>query len=72
MTTRLNVDETRTSFDGIRGQIKKLESSIMAVYKNGSGPLGTPEDIEKIVTSAVESLQEGRSEIERLICWYDS
>jgi len=58
MTTRLDVEETRTSFDQIRGQIKKLEGSIMAVFKNGSGPLGTPEDIEKIVTSAVDSLQE--------------
>ena len=58
MTTRLDVEETRTSFDQIRGQIKKLEGSIMAVFKNGSGPLGTSEDIEKIVTSAVDSLQE--------------
>ena len=72
MTTRLDTTETKVAFDQVRGQIKKLEGSIMAVYKNGSGPLGTPEDIEKIVTSAVESLQVARSEIERLICWYDS
>ena len=72
MTTRLNVDETRAAFDGIRGQIKKLEGSIMAIYRSGAGPLGTHEEIGKVCAMAVEALEIGRSHMETMICWYDS
>jgi len=68
---RLTTDETRTSFDGIRNQIKDLEASIMAVYKNGSSPLGVSIEIGIAVTNAVETLKQAREQIEKLVCYFD-
>ena len=69
--SQLTVDETKVAFDGIRKQIKDIEASIMAIYKNGSSPLGVSVEIGIGVTSTVETLQRARGQIENLICWFD-
>lgn len=68
MSTRLNVDETRTSLDHIVKQIKDLEGFVESIYRNGTGPFGT----SSVCYSATESLYDARSKIEGLICRYDS
>ena len=72
MDARLSVDETRISFEGIRKQIKDIEASIMAVYHNGSGPLATDKEIGVSCALSVESLKTARSQIEKIVCGYDS
>ena len=69
--SRLSVDETRTSFDGIRKQIKNLEVSVMAVYKSGSGPLDNHE-ISKMINTTGDLLEQARGRLEALICLFDS
>ena len=68
---KLNVPETRAAWDGLRDQIKRLEGSVMAIYKSGAGPLGTHEEIGKVCTSVVEALEQARSQLETMIIWYD-
>ena len=58
--TKLGVDETKVAFDQIRKQIKDIEASMMAVYKNGSSPLGVSVEIGIGVTSTIETLQQAR------------
>ena len=69
--TQLDVDETKVAFDQIRKQIKDIEASMMAVYKNGSSPLGVSVEIGIGVTSTIETLQQARGQVESLICWFD-
>lgn len=69
--TTLDVDETKVAFDQIRKQIKDIEASMLAVYKNGSSPLGISVEISIGVTSTVETLKQARGQIESLICWFD-
>lgn len=69
--SRLSVDETRTSFDGIRKQIKDLEVSVVAVYRSGSGPLDNQE-ISKMINTTGDLLEQARGRLEALICLFDS
>lgn len=69
---KLSVPETRAAWDGLRNQIKRLEGSVMAIYKSGAGPLGTHEEISKVCTSVVEALEQARSQLETMIIWYDA
>ena len=68
MATRLTVDETRTSLDHAVKQIKDTEDFIGSIYRNGSGPLTT----KGVCNAALAALKEGRGELEKLICWFDS
>ena len=68
MTTRLNATETRISLDNFVKRIGNLESSILAVQRDGIGPL----IFRGVCNSAVRHLELAQGELENLICQYDS
>ena len=68
MTARLNAMETRVSLDHFVKQIGELEKSILAVQRDGMGPL----IFRGVCNASVRYLGLARGGIETLICRYDS